>query len=113
MNKTKKQNVLLIISVILVLVLLAGMILATVLMSTSNLKEWTYYSENRRSDYITDLQTYSYVSAFSDALKNYVPLKKYAQYFGYNDFIDQLTVRIVTAMQDANVPAIRLKTIAD
>ena len=112
MNKAKKQTVLLIISVVLAIIMLAGMILATVLLSRSDRKEWTYYTENNRTDYYADDLTFSYTSDFSSALQSYLG-KTLMQYLGISGNISQFSNRVIYAMQQANVPAIRLKTIAD
>ncbi len=111
MKKTDKKNLTLIITLVLVLVILAGMILATLLLSNVKYNEWEYYDDNKSTDYYSDDSSFAYVSDFSSALQNYLK-SDFLQNIGFNDKVKFLTDRIIAAMQDANVPAARLGYIA-
>ena len=111
MKKTDKKNIILLIAVILVFVILAGMILATILLSKTNQNEWTFFKDNKNTDYYSDNVSFAYVSDFSSALQNYLN-NNFLKYIGYNDKVRFLTDRIVAAMQDADVPAVRLGAMA-
>lgn len=111
MKKIDKKNLILLIAIILVLVMLSGMILATLLLSNVNHKEWEYYRDNKSTDYYSDNVSFAYVSDFSSALQNYIS-GNLLQYVGYNEKVRFLTERIVSAMQDANVPPVRLGAMA-
>ncbi len=110
---TKNKNLLLLISVILVFVLLCGMILSIVFLSGRKNAEWEHFVDDKGLEYYSDENelAFSYVTEFSSALQNYFS-NSTLKFLGLDKNVQQLTDRVITAMQDARIPAIRLKTIA-
>lgn len=113
----KKENVLAVIALATVIVLLAGMILATVLLSEKKSDEWEYISANDNIDYVgTDFE---YLDNFRSAISTYFSdlfNEFFSSYINLNaalqDYINGVVGKIVSAMSSARIPGAKLDKIA-
>lgn len=113
----KKQNVLSIIAVATVILILAGMISATVILSGGSAKEWEYLSTEENIDYAgsdfeylenfkTEIKTY-FSALFSEFFSSYINLNGALQ-----EYLNGIAERIVTAMSEARIPGTKLNKTA-
>lgn len=111
--KQRRNTIILIIAFVLVIILVAGMILTSALLAQKNYPQWDLTSNSTKVNYYTDDTEYSFkcISDFSSALKNYIN-KNAISFLGLDKKVDLIVERVVTAMQEAGIPANKLETLA-
>ena len=112
---TEKNGVLKsIIAVTLIAIILIGLIVGTFLIEKKESKEWEYTSSDAPVDYFNGYteDDFQYVVSFENALASCFSdtIRKYT---GIDNYITKFTKKVVTAMENARVPAKKLKLLSE
>lgn len=112
---TEKNGVLKsIIAVTLIAIILIGLIVGTFLIEKKESKEWEYTPSDTPVDYFNGYteDDFQYVVSFENALASCFSdtIRKYT---GIDNYITKFTKKVVTAMENARVPAKKLKLLSE
>ncbi len=112
---TEKNGVLKsIIAVTLIAIILIGLIVGTFLIEKKESKEWEYTPSDAPVDYFNGYteDDFQYVVSFENALASCFSdtIRKYT---GIDNYITKFTKKVVTAMENARVPAKKLKLLSE
>jgi len=111
--KLSRKSKISVIAIVLILVLSAGMVLSVYFIENQKAPTWEYYQDKTAITYYDTGNEYGFqcATAFSSAMKNYLK-GNVTSYISYNINIDTFCSRLIQAMSDARIPAVRLEVIS-